>query len=249
MHSRSVVIHIPHSATYIPGFLRQELMLDEEALRQNTLAFTDWRTRDLFTHAAFPGRVVFPVSRMVCDPERFRADEAESMAKIGLGAVYERDAFLRPLRHLDACGRELLLRLYYDPHHRRLTQAVTERLRQNGECLLVDAHSFSAVPLPYEPEQGAGHPDICVGTCGVHTPATLLRKAVRFFESRGLSVAVDYPYAGSMVPLRYLGDARVRSVMVEINRGLYRRAEALRPSSGYAWIKRVMGEFLKCLCA
>ena len=245
---KPVVIHLPHSAQHIPDFIRNSMLVTDNELMQDMVAFTDWRTRDIFTHRAFPNRVVFPVSRMVCDPERYRSDKDESMSKVGLGAVYQNDAFLRPLRCLDALQRELILRLYYDPHHKALTKAVETQITRHGHCIIVDAHSFSSVPLPYEPDQSDDRPDICIGTCREHTPRLLERRAVTFFQSKGLSVSVNSPYAGTMVPLKFWRDPSVQSIMVEINRGLYRKMEALKPSSGYATIKNAIGEFLS-VCA
>ena len=247
MNAKSTIIHIPHSATYIPPFLRKDILVSDEELKQDILAFTDWRTRDLFTHAAFPARIVYPVNRMVCDPERFRSDEDEEMAKIDIGVVYEKDAFLRPFRKHDAQKRELMLQLYYDRHHRNLTNAVDKRVKQYGECLLVDGHSFPATPLPYEPEQDNDRPDICIGTCKGHTPLAMEHRAVHFLEGLGLSVSINYPYSGAIVPMRFLGDPRVRSIMVEINRGLYRKAAELSPTNGYARIKNMIGNLLNCL--
>ena len=43
---------------------------------------TDWYTDELFDFG-FGDRLVYPVSRLVCDPERFRDDEREEMAQIG----------------------------------------------------------------------------------------------------------------------------------------------------------------------
>ena len=234
---------------YIPDFIREDMLLNDEELKQDVLAFTDWRTKDLFTHAGYMNQVVFPVNRMVCDPERFRSDEMEAMSRIGIGVVYEKDAFLRPLRKRDAMKRELMLRLYYDPHHRKLAETVERAIRISGECLLVDAHSFPGTPLPYEPDQNADRPDICIGTCTSHTPKPLLLRAVRYFEGLGLSVAVNFPYSGTMVPMQYMGDPRVRSIMVEVNRDLYRKCEALHPSNGYAMVKNAMKGFLDCIVA
>jgi N-formylglutamate amidohydrolase len=45
---------------------------------------------------------------------------------------------------------------------------------------------------------------------------------VEKFEEAGFSVAVDWPYAGTIVPLEYYGvEPRVSSMMVEVNRKLY----------------------------
>jgi N-formylglutamate amidohydrolase len=46
--------------------------------------------------------------------------------------------------------------------------------------------------------------------------------AVRAFEEPGWRVAVDRPFAGALVPMRfYRKDFRVRAIMVEVRRGLY----------------------------
>ena len=87
---------------------------------------------------------------------------------------------------------------------------------------MVDAHSFPSRPLPYEDDQHLDRPDICVGTDPFHTPPHLRDAAVHFFEAAGWRVAVDRPFSGALVPLRFYGtDARVKSVMVEVNRCLY----------------------------
>lgn len=164
MKEHPIVIHIPHSSHYIPEFLRKDILLSDEELQRNFYSFTDWRTKDLFSHKDFPCRIVSNVSRIVCDMERFRNDSQEEMAAKGFGAVYTKDAFLRPLRNFDAVKRELILRLYYDPHHKQLEEAVTKKIKQFGKCLIVDCHSFSGTPLPYEPEQAILRPSFCIGT-------------------------------------------------------------------------------------
>ena len=40
------------------------------------------------------------------------------------------------------------------------------------------------------------------------------------FLRRGYTVSIQFPYAGCLVPDRYLGDARVPAIMIEINRYL-----------------------------
>ena len=75
----ATIFHIPHASTFIPdrylsGFL--------PGLEENLLRMTDWYTDELFDFG-FGDRLVYPVSRLVCDPERFRVDEREEMAQIG----------------------------------------------------------------------------------------------------------------------------------------------------------------------
>jgi N-formylglutamate amidohydrolase len=65
---------------------------------------TDAFTDELFAPTSFEAaRVVFPVSRMVCDVERFPDGADEPMALRGMGAVYVKTTDGRPLRqHLTA---------------------------------------------------------------------------------------------------------------------------------------------------
>ena len=44
----------------------------------------------------------------------------------------------------------LLLQDIYDPYHSAITKEIQELLAKFGECLIIDAHSFPAIPLPYE---------------------------------------------------------------------------------------------------
>ncbi|MBR2872449.1 MAG: N-formylglutamate amidohydrolase, partial [Lentisphaeria bacterium] len=99
MREAPFVMHIPHSSHHIPDFLREDILLNDQELQENFCTLTDWRTKDLFSHREFPCRVVSNISRMVCDMERFRDDSQEEMAARGFGAVYTKDAFLRPLRN------------------------------------------------------------------------------------------------------------------------------------------------------
>jgi N-formylglutamate amidohydrolase len=161
------------------------------------------------------------VSRLVVDPERFTDDEREPMARKGMGVVYERTAAGGPLRrHPSADERQHLLARFYEPHHAALATAVEDALAAHGTCLLIDGHSFPTLALPYEDDQDPDRPDICVGTS--HTPVWLRDAAVAAFEELGWRVAVDRPFAGALVPMRfYRKDLRVRAVMIEVRRGSY----------------------------
>jgi N-formylglutamate deformylase len=88
--------------------------------------------------------------------------------------------------------------------------------------MVVDCHSFSARPLPHEPDQDPKGPDICVGTDPFHTPPGLALAVARAVNNLGLTVAVDRPFAGALVPAKhYRTDDRVKSVMIEVNRRIY----------------------------
>ena len=219
----AVVLHLPHDSTVIPDDLRPTLLPDDVALHQELMAMTDHHTVDLFSGVENARTVVFPVSRLVVDPERFLDDVLEPMAQRGMGVIYTTCSTGAPLRHPPtAAERAVLLARYYHPHHARLTSAVSEALDLHAYCLILDCHSFPAQSPAHELYHVDVRPDICLGTDAYHTPTWLTDAAREAFESKGHRVAIDAPYTGTIVPLAHLGsEPRVLSLMIEVNRGLY----------------------------
>ncbi|MBR4168526.1 MAG: N-formylglutamate amidohydrolase, partial [Lachnospiraceae bacterium] len=69
-------------------------------------------------------------------------------------------------------------------------------------------------------------------------PEKITDTLVTFFRERGYSVAVNRPFAGALVPLRfYRKDPRVMSVMIEINRRLYIDRN-IRKKPGFTTVKQ-----------
>ena len=92
----------------------------------------------------------------------------------------------------------------------------------NDHCLVINGHSFPALPLPNELEQTAVRPDFYLGTDDFFTPEELLGKVQKILESFGYSTVRDQPFSGTIVPMKhYRKDHRVQSLMIEINRWLY----------------------------
>lgn len=221
---RPIVGHVPHAATAIPPEVRAGLLPDDATLAAELLRMTDRHTDRLFAWVRDLGGslVVNRLSRLVVDPERFPDDDAEPMAAAGQGAVYTRTSWGAPLRVPDPGERTRLLDRWYAPYHEALAGAVARSLEAFGRCLLLDAHSFATVPLPAEPDQDPDRPDVCVGTDPFHTPRGLVDAMQTALAAEGFRVAVDRPFAGTIVPLRWYGaDARVTSVMLEVRRGTY----------------------------
>ena len=137
--------------------------------------------------------------------------------------TYTRGSLSQPLRkQFPKAKRQELPQRYYIPHHQKLADAVEESLLANDHCLIIDGHSFPALPLPYELNQTAFRPDFCLGTDEFHTPEELVARVEKIFESCGYSTARDQPFSGTIVPMKhYQKDQRVQSLMIEINRWLY----------------------------
>jgi hypothetical protein len=109
-----MILHIPHASRVIPADVRRTLLLTDAELELELSLMTDAFTDELFLPAAGDGdaAVVFPVSRLVVDPERFEDDALEPMASVGMGAVYVKTSHGAPLRaKLPGRERETLLGL------------------------------------------------------------------------------------------------------------------------------------------
>jgi N-formylglutamate amidohydrolase len=218
------IFHIPHSSTVVPVHVRGSLCLSEKDLAHELFSMTDHNTDELFDYQFEPvHRIVFPVSRLVLDPERFSDDALEPMAKKGMGVVYMKTSDGRPLRHPGFIPTKTeLIEEFYLPHHKELDTIVAESLRDYHSCLILDCHSFPLKPLPYESHSEKPRPEICLGTDRFHTPEWFAAEAERLFQMKGFRVARNYPFCGVLVPGRfYWKQPTVLALMIEVNRSLY----------------------------
>lgn len=218
MKNSFVVINVPHASTNIPK--SETHYFNRKYLSHEITVMTDHYCDDLFDMGFEMN--ISPVSRLVCDMERFRNDEEEVMSKCGMGAIYTMTSDGKKLREMSKNHKQYLLTKYYDPYHKRFSQLVSEKLNKFGKCLIIDGHSFYPIPLPYELDQNEVRSDICIGTDSFHTPSGLTELLKCAFEKRGYSVSVNAPFSGTIVPMEYYRkDLRVQSVMIELNRRLY----------------------------
>lgn len=240
--SKKIVVHVPHASVVIPEEYRGDFRA--EVLERELLVMTDRYCDELFLGGG--ELVALPVSRLVCDVERFREDRDEPMSRIGMGLYYTHDSEGKPFRTYSAEKRQEIVGRYYDPHHRKLTETVAKKLQEQGSCLIIDGHSFAAQALPYELDKSE-RPDICLGADRFHMPVSLMKWAVAYFKAYGLNVKINSPFAGSIVPIKYYGqDKRVSSLMIEINRGLYMLPDG-RKSKGFAETAELIQGFYKML--
>src|SRR6266576_3024278 len=93
------ILHIPHSSRCVPAGERQAIRLDDDAMNIELLRMTDAYTDELFPRTPVEAaRVIFPVSRLICDVERFPSDEDEPMAARGMGVIYTHTSMGEVLR-------------------------------------------------------------------------------------------------------------------------------------------------------
>jgi N-formylglutamate amidohydrolase len=244
-HTQQLVLHIPHASTTIP--LRDGYVVDDAALLAEQLLLTDWLTDDLFANPTDTA-IVAHFSRVFCDVERFADDAQEVMASVGMGVLYTHSDAGMPLRAVSNELRERVLQEHYGPHHQRLTAAVDAQLLLHGQATLVDCHSFPALPFRRDLEQQLPRPDFNIGTDAFHTPVELIQRATAYFAQAGYTLGVDRPYRGTLVPMaHYQLDARVRSIMLEVNRDLYLQPGTNSRNARFDAIKGVVQGFLDAM--
>lgn len=244
----ALVFHIPHASTDVPFDLKSSFALSEADLNDEITRMTDHYTDDLAQNVLPAARrVIFPVSRLVVDPERFENDSEEPMSQIGMGAVYKRTSEGRVLREdLSPASRASLMTQFYRPHHTALKEAVDDALATHGRCLVLDIHSFPSSPLPYEQDQDPDRPDICLGTDEFHTAPSLTRSAVKAFEEQGFSVQINRPFAGALVPIDfYRSNPLVAGLMVEVNRRLYIDEDTAKRLDKFEAVKSRLGHAVR----
>jgi N-formylglutamate amidohydrolase len=149
--------------------------------------------------------VVFPVSRLVCDVERFPDDADEPMALRGMGAVYVKTTDGPPPARASDGGRAGSA---YRPHHRKLTESVEQLIADGRNCIIVDCHCFSSRPLPHEPDQDPARPDICIGTDAWHTPTRLGDALVAAASAAGFACLLIVRSPALWFPQRTIGASR-----------------------------------------
>jgi N-formylglutamate amidohydrolase len=144
--------------------------------------------------------------------------------------------------------RNYILTNYYWPHHEKLNQTVEQQLKENGKATIVDCHSFPKKPFKRDLNQNPDRPDFNIGTDTFHTPKKLITLSKNFFNEKGFSVGVDWPYSGTIVPLtHYKKNKNVQSIMLEVNRSLYLNENANSRSKQYLKTKAIIQEYLKLL--
>ena len=240
----NILIHIPHSSYFIPEKYKNLFFLKDDALRQEQIKMSDSYTDELFNIVGIK-KLVFPISRLVCDVERFRNEADEEMTKQGMWVCYTKTSDSKPLKMVDDKHKQEILKLYYDKHHSFFEKQVEKMLKEYQQCLIIDAHSFSSVPLPYELHSQEFRPDICIGTDDFHTPKEVTEYFYNAFSELGYKVGINNPFCGTIVPLKYYGkNKNAHSVMLEINRSLYMDEVTGGKNNKFDKIKKAIGQII-----
>ena len=242
---KKLILHIPHSSDNIP--FKDGYVVDETFLNNEILKLTDWYTDDLF-HSDTDEMIIANFSRIFCDPERFSEDEHEEMASVGMGVLYEKTDDNLWMRKITHELRTKILDEYYWVHHQKLNNAVNQQLEKYGKAIIIDCHSMSDIPFIRDKDQNTKRTDYSIGIDSIHTSDELLQTTLNFFSDRGIEVAINSPYSGTLVPMEhYQKNENVQSIMIEVNRKIYLDDNSNVKSENYSVVKRLLQDYLKVI--
>ena len=253
-----LVLASPHSGADYPADFLAAARLDPVALRRSEDSFVD----ELFGFAPRLGAPLiaarFPRAYLDVNREAYELDPAmfaealpgfvnagSPRVRMGLGTVARIVANGEEIYAGKLCLSEVLGRIerLYFPYHRALRQLVEETEAVCGGCLVLDCHSMPSTA------GGRAGADIVLGDChGVACAPEFLSAARRCLTGRGLSVALNEPYAGGFTTGHY-GDPRRRrhALQIEVNRALYMDEPTYRRKPCFARLARDLAELVRQL--
>ena len=242
-----VILHVPHSATYIPDEVRKSILLSDQELKAELDEMTDTLTEAVALKAAEisgkkPWLFINKFSRLVIDPERF-PDEREAMNAVGMGAVYQKTSIGTQLRKPDPVAEKLLLDEYFHPYSESLSDLVAQRYAVLGEVTLIDVHSYRVDQHPNAINHGQLRPPICIGTDPFHTPQWLTEAAQSAFSIIGENY-INQPYSGTYVPLTfYQKEAKITSLMMETRADTF-LSDELITHAGFETVTKALADLV-----
>lgn len=212
-----VVCNIPHAGKDIPNWALTDFITSQEKLQNFADFMADKDVDKLFDFVPCENKVVAEISRVVLDTERFRSDDDEPMAKLGMGLFYTKDDKGNSIRNKGQTYKRCLE--LYDSYHKELENKVSKSLKANNSCFILDCHSFHD-KMEYTGYSTSDFPDICLGF-NEQSPFAEIIWMKNLFEESGYEVKLNMPFSGALVPLTYWGNCRIKAAMIEINRRVY----------------------------
>lgn len=235
-----VIFASPHSGNIYPQAFRSASILSSAQLRRNEDMYVDRLVSGAVAAGApllsarFP-RCYVDVNRAPDELPQCWSDapiKESARAQAGIGVVpthigERAPIYRRPPSRADAKARVEQL---YHPYHAALRGLIDEAQSRFGQALLVDCHS-----MPGFAPMGSRRPDIILGDrFGQSCHPETLSDLRQILQAEGLSVAVNYPYAGGYVTDHYgRPDEGVEVIQIEINRDLYLNPITFAPKRGY----------------
>ncbi len=221
MTKTAVMCNIPHAGLSVPDWAKVDFIVNESEINRFARFMVDLDVDKLFSFVPSTHKEVANISRIVVDVERYRNDENEPMAKLGMGVCYEKNEKGEQIRCVDSSRSQCLLE--YDRYHLALQEKIDVLLEKAEKVMILDCHSFHD-KMYYTGYHPSTFPDVCIGYNDNYScPLDIREKIFSFFEKTGFSVAYNYPFSGTLIPEKFTNNSRVQGMMLELNRRVYEK--------------------------
>lgn len=235
-----ILFHVPHSSLKIPNKYWSICIKRRDYIKKQVLFLSDLLTDKLIPFKCH--KLIFKYTRLFCDVEKFKDDTKEVMSKKGMGVIYTNDCDEK-IAIPNKKYKRKVIKSYYNRHHNKLDKIVTTALKKYDNCIIIDLHSFSdeMVKKLFNQQE---NPDICIGTDSFYTSQNLIHFTVNHFKKYGFTVEINKPYAGTIVPNKYIHKRKkhLSSIMIEINKRIY-----LKNSEDFLNLKTCIDDYYKKL--
>lgn len=256
----SVIFASPHSGRdYRSEFLRRSI-LDERTIRSSEDAFVD----RLFDSAPSCGapllaatapRAYVDLNRAATelDPAVIRGVRPQGhnpRVSSGLGVIPRVVAGGQAIYRgkLDLEEAERRLELVWYPYHHALQTLLDGAHALFGNAILIDCHSMPHEAVRASATKSSRRPQVVLGDrFGAAAAPEIVDRVEAAFESAGLAVARNTPFAGAFITQHYGRPSRGQHVIqIEIDRGLYMDERHVVPGPRFAGfrdaLRAVIGE-------
>ncbi|MFA7682054.1 MAG: N-formylglutamate amidohydrolase [Candidatus Peribacteraceae bacterium] len=247
---RPILVSIPHSSNKVPEEVADLVQLSEDEI----LGYTDLYTDEIFTiddvHL-----VKCNVSRVIVDVNRAPDDISKEYEQAAEGvtvhttwdgkSVYKKE----PSQEMV----DALIKRYHDPYHEKIDEYIPHAR------FLIDGHSFLPIGPRLRSDNGQKRPDINLGNSNYSSCTREHTMFFRdFFQDRGYSVDINFPYAGKYILGHHCHRRRippflVPGIQIEINQGLYVEEGSYDPipqrlAEFHGLFEKLVEEFVERFC-
>lgn len=255
-----VILSVPHAGRAYPPELSDDCRYPADRLLPLEDRLADLLVADAFA-AGFSG-IVAHTPRAVIDLNRAERDMDPGMltapmdlppilsakARGGLGLVPRRTSALGDLWRRRFSPREIAERIeqHHRPYHAQIASMMDAAHQRFGMAILLDIHSMP----PLQHDLPGNPPHVIVGDRFGRTAGAILSEiAGAAFETDGLRVAFNIPYAGGHILERHAAPHKGRhAVQLEIDRRLYLDADLRRAGEGVSRVARLIRQVAEHLC-
>lgn len=221
-----VLVSVPHAGAMVPEEVRSNVLLTEAELR----GYTDLYTEQIFT---IDGVYLLqnPWSRVIVDVNRAPDDISREYEQAAEGVIVHTTWDGKSVYRTEPPQEiaDLLISKYHDPYHAQIDETIPK------VQFLIDGHSYLPVGPKLKKDSGEARPDINLGNLNYSSCSREHTMFFReFFEKRGYSVRVNFPYTGKYILGHHCHRRRippflVPGIQIELNQGLYVQPETDEP--------------------